>query len=233
MSDTEPSERPVGSSPDEQPGGVATAEHHDSLADASERTHRRGPIFFIAIAVAVVLAVFVAVLATREPSQDRATDSPLVGEVAPPIQGESLTTGEPFDLDALRGQWVVVNFFATWCVPCRVEHPELVSFSRRHAQIGDASVVSVVFDDDPDVVAQYFEENDGDWPVIDGTGTGVILDYAVAQVPESFIISPTGFVVAKVTGGVTSVGLDQLIERLSGEPTATTAPGEPADGSGP
>lgn len=194
----------------------------------SARVRRRGPIFFVALGVAVVLAVFVAVLATREPSQDRAADSPLVGEVAPPIQGESLSTGEAFDLDSLRGQWVVVNFFATWCVPCRVEHPELLSFSRRHAQIGDASVVSVVFDDDADEVRQYFEDNDSTWPVIDGSGTGVILDYAVAQVPESFVVSPTGFVVAKITGGVTSVGLDQLLERLSGQSTATTQPGGPA-----
>ena len=189
----------------------------DEAAEPGTRRRGRGPIFFVALGVAVVLAVFVVVLATREPSQDRRADSPLVGEVAPPVQGTSLTTGEPFDLDSLRGQWVVVNFFATWCVPCRVEHPELLSFSRRHQQIGDASVVSVVFDDDPGEVQQYFEDNDSTWPVIDGTGTGVILDYAVAAVPESFIISPSGYVVAKVTGGVTSVGLDQLIADLSGE----------------
>ncbi len=203
-----------------------------SPRNEGEPPRRRGPIFFVALGVAVVLAVFVAVLATREPSQDRTADSPLVGEVAPPVQGESLTTGEPFDLDSLRGQWVVVNFFATWCVPCRVEHPELLSFSRRHAQAGDASVVSVVFDDDADEVRQYFEDNDSTWPVIDGSGTGVILDYAVAQVPESFIVSPTGYVVAKVSGGVTSLGLDQLLQRLSGEASGTSSSDTSGDTSG-
>lgn len=205
----------------------------DASPTGGEAPRRRGPIFFVALGVAVVLAVFVAVLATREPSQDRTADSPLVGEVAPPVQGESLTTGDPFDLDSLRGQWVVVNFFATWCVPCRVEHPELLSFSRRHAQAGDASVVSVVFDDDADEVRQYFEDNNSTWPVIDGSGTGVILDYAVAQVPESFIVSPTGYVVAKVSGGVTSLGLDQLLERLSGESSgASSSGGSSGDTSG-
>lgn len=200
---------------------AAAGEEHDGAAGR----RRRGPVFFLALGIAVVLAVFVGVLATREPSQDRRADSPLVGEVAPAIQGTSLTTGEPFDLDSLRGQWVVVNFFATWCVPCRVEHPELLSFSRRHAQAGDASVVSVVFDDDPDEVRRYFEDNDSSWPVVDGSGSGVILDYAVAAVPESFVVSPTGFVVAKVTGGVTSVGLDQLIDQLSGPATEPGADG--------
>ena len=204
--------------PGDDAGAVDDDPAGPEAAEPGTRRRTRGPIFFVALGVAVVLAVFVVVLATREPSQDRRADSPLVGEVAPPVQGTSLTTGEPFDLDSLRGQWVVVNFFATWCVPCRVEHPELLSFSRRHQQIGDASVVSVVFDDDPGEVQQYFEDNDSTWPVIDGSGTGVILDYAVAAVPESFIVSPTGYVVAKVTGGVTSVGLDQLIEQLSGAP---------------
>ena len=101
-------------------------------------------------------------------------------------------------------------------MPCRLKYPALLSFSRSLAQIGDASVVSVVFDDEPAEVQQYFEDNDSTWPVVDGSGTGVALDYAVAAVPESFIISPTGYVVAKVTGGVTSVGLDQLIDQLSG-----------------
>ena len=175
---------------------------------------RRRTALFVSIALGAVLALFVGVLATREPSQDRVTDSPLVGEVAPPVRGTSLIDGSTFDLDALRGQWVVVNFFATWCVPCRTEHPELLSFSRRHGQAGDASVVSVVFQDDPEAVRDYFVEEDSNWPVIEGSGTGVILDYAVAQVPESFIVSPTGYVVAKVTGGVTSVGLDRLLEDL-------------------
>jgi cytochrome c biogenesis protein CcmG/thiol:disulfide interchange protein DsbE len=210
------------SEPVDQPDADADADPTDG-----RRARRRGPIFFIALGMAVVLAVFVGVLATRKPAQDRIANSPLVGQVAPPVRGTSLTSGQHFDLDELRGEWVVVNFFATWCVPCRVEHPELLSFSRRHAQAGDAAVVSVVFDDDVNEVRQYFKDNDSTWPVIDGSGTGVILDYAVAAVPESFIISPTGYVVAKVTGGVTSVGLDQLIQRLSGgtSSTSTTAAG--------
>jgi cytochrome c biogenesis protein CcmG/thiol:disulfide interchange protein DsbE len=108
----------------------------------------------------------------------------------------------------------VVNFFATWCTPCRVEHPELVAFSEAHEEAGDASVLSVVFDDQPENVAAFFAEQGGSWPVVDGGG--VILDWAVAQVPESFIVAPTGLVAAKVTGGVTQAGLDALIADLAG-----------------
>ena len=149
--------------------------------------------------IAVVAVLFVWVLATREPAQDRRTDSPLVGRAAPPIEGTTMA-GEPFDLDDLRGRWVVVNFFATWCVPCRQEHPELVSFHRRHQAAGDASVVSVVFDDGGRGAAVLRRQRRR---LAGGRrgGTGVILDYGVTGVPESYLVAPTGLVAAKITGG--------------------------------
>ena len=188
------------------------------LEDAVDVGPRRRGLAFVAAAVAaVVLVPFIFVLATREPATDRVTESPLVGRAAPPIVTETLD-GEPFDLDELRGQWVVVNFFATWCTPCRVEHPELVSFAEAHEEAEDAAVVSVVFDDDPANVDEFFDEEGGDWPVIDGSG--VIFDWAVAKVPESFVVAPTGLVAAKITGGVTQAGLEQLINELAGAPVS-------------
>jgi cytochrome c biogenesis protein CcmG/thiol:disulfide interchange protein DsbE len=179
---------------------------------------RRGLVLGASIAVAVVLIGLIVVLATRDPATDRTNDSPLIGKIAPAIVGETIapeaTAGEHFDLDLQRGQWVVVNFFATWCVPCVREHPELVEFSERHAQAQDASVVSVVFDDRADGVVDFFRRNGGEWPVVDGDD--VILDWAVAAVPESFLVDPDGRVVARLTGGVTADGLDELLGQAQG-----------------
>jgi cytochrome c biogenesis protein CcmG, thiol:disulfide interchange protein DsbE len=178
----------------------------------------RGLVLGAAVVVAVIMVALVVVLATRDPAEDRVDESPLVGHVAPPLVGEVVApeaaAGTPFDLDRLRGQWVVVNFFATWCVPCVTEHPELIEFSERHAAAGDASVASVVFDADEDVddIVDFFADNGGDWPVVDGED--VILDWAVAAVPESFLVSPDGIVAAKITGGVTADGLDDLIAEV-------------------
>jgi cytochrome c biogenesis protein CcmG/thiol:disulfide interchange protein DsbE len=171
---------------------------------------------YIVIPIALVAALLVGILATSKPATDRLADSPLLDQLAPPIEGTT-TDGEAFDIDLLRGQWVLVNFFATWCVPCKQEQPELVSFSNRHGQIGDATVISVAFDDTADNVQQFFDEHGGDWPVIAANEGRIALDYGVSGVPESFLVDPGGHVRAKVTGGVTSAGLDRLLVDLSGE----------------
>ncbi len=187
----------------------------EGMLDDLDRPARRRVAPWVAGGIGLVLVLFVGVLATREPAQNRLTDSNLLGDVAPPIVGTTLDE-DRFDLDRLRGRWVLVNFFATWCAPCRKEHPELVSFSRRHEQAGDAVVVSVAYGDEADDVRAYFDDNGGDWPVLVGDVDGVSLDYGVAGVPESYLVDPAGFVRAKVTGGVTSSGLDGILAELRG-----------------
>ena len=171
---------------------------------------RRRTALVAAAVLAVVLGGLVWILATRDPAQNRRADSPLVGRVAPPIEGVTID-GSTFDLDDARGQWVVVNFFATWCVPCRTEHPQLVEFASRHAVSGDAQVVSIAFDDQPDEVAGFFADQGGDWPVlVEGTGR-TALDYGVSGVPESYLVAPSGVVATKIIGGVTADGIDRII----------------------
>lgn len=170
---------------------------------------------FSAVVLAVLLAGLVFVLATSEPSTSKAADSPLLGKVAPALTGETVTVdaGERFDLVDRAGTWVVVNFFATWCVPCQAEHDDLVSFSNAHATAGDASVVSVVFDDDPKSVRAFFERNGGDWPVITDDNGKIATDFGVTGVPESYLVAPNGIVRAKIVGGVDASKLEDLLAR--------------------
>ncbi len=160
--------------------------------------------------VAVLVGLLVAVLATRAPSTERVTRSPLIGQLAPAIEGTTLT-GSSFDLASLRGRWVVVNFFATWCIPCIEEHPELLAFHEGHAAAGDASVVSILFDDDADKARDVFERFGGSWPVVIDDQGSVGVAYGVARVPESFLVAPDGTVVQRLVGGVTAVQLDDLL----------------------
>jgi cytochrome c biogenesis protein CcmG/thiol:disulfide interchange protein DsbE len=172
---------------------------------------------FSAVALAVVLGALVFVLATSEPSTNKLEKSPLLGKVAPALTGESVTTGDRLDLIDDAGSWVVVNFFATWCVPCQAEHDDLIAFSNAHAAAGDASVVSVVFDDTSPKVKAFFRKNGGDWPVVNDTEGRIATDFGVTGVPESYLIDPNGIVRAKIVGGVVADKLEALLAQAKSQ----------------
>jgi len=191
---------------------------------------RSTSVRWVSVVVGVVVAALLVLLgwqvATGGDEQVRST---VVGRAAPAVAGTAID-GRTVDIDRDRGSWVLVNFFATWCVPCVREHPELVEFSERHAPGGPGvpvSVVSVAFDDNPEAITAFFAERGGDWPVL-ATDTGPIaLDYGVRGVPESFLISPAGQVVG-LFYGVTADELDAAIDAWE----ASAAGAEPAPGQG-
>lgn len=179
-----------------------------------------------AIAVGVVLAGLLGILGWQVATGgDDGVRTGLVGRAAPAVAGTAID-GRSVDIDRWRGDWVLVNFFATWCVPCVREHPELVTFAADHGPGGSGvpvNVVSVAFDDDAASIERFFAERGGDWPVL-ATDTGrIALDYGVRGVPESYLISPAGQVVA-VFYGVTAAELDATIDATIAA-SSSTVPG--------
>jgi cytochrome c biogenesis protein CcmG/thiol:disulfide interchange protein DsbE len=180
--------------------------------------HRRGHrARWAALSVGVVVALLVVVLATRPDPGTRAANSPLLGKPAPELAGSTID-GQQFDVRQARGKWVLVNFFATWCVPCRQEHPDLVRFAELHRQLGDAEVVGVIYDDSESAVREYRQEEGGDWPMVVDPKGRVALDWGVAGVPESYVVTPDGRVAAKVVGGVRMASLENLLAQVRPAP---------------
>jgi len=195
---------------------------------AVNRRRRSRPTLVAAVVVGLIVALLVVVLATREPTGERIASADLIGEQAPEVGGEAVL-GKPFDLGA-SDRWTVVNFFATWCVPCIVEHPELEAFEAEHAPLGDAHVIRLIYDDEAADVEEFFAKNGGSWTVLDADEGRTALDWGVAKVPESYVVSPTGIIVERFVGGVTRVGLNRVMNAY-GEPAdpdsapSPTAPG--------
>lgn len=172
----------------------------------------RGSIRVASILVGLVAVALVALLATRGTSRPIA--SQIVGQAAPNFSGVTLD-GSTYELSRHRGEWVVVNFFATWCTECRLEDPQLQQFVTAHA--GEpVSVVSLAFSDDAEAIREYFTRAGATWPVIPSDTGRVALDYGVTRVPESYIVAPSGLVVQGFFGGVTAAELDAVIDANGG-----------------
>lgn len=198
---------------------MSAADAPDPSAPNAASSTRRTTLL-IALGVGSVLTLLIVLLAMSPSGRGTKLYSSVLDEVAPVTTGETLDGGQ-MDLRDMRGQWVLVNFFATWCAGCIQEHPELVEFHERHAAIGDASVVSVVYEDSASDVAEFFENRGGDWPVI--FNDGVALEYGVVAVPESYLVAPSGRVVAKFIGatGVTADNLDATIAEITSPSAAS------------
>jgi len=193
-----------------------------SAGAPSSPERRRHPARVAALAVAVVLAAFVLVAAVVKGGTKDTAATPLLGRPAPVVQTTTID-GQPFDLATRRGSWVVLNFFSTWCVPCVQEHPELVRFAAGQASQPDgAELYSVVFNDDPQKVQQFFADKGGDWPRLVDPDGRIQVAFGVAKSPETWIIDPNGVVRARIITTVTSEGLTALLEQLQsgGPPTS-------------
>jgi cytochrome c biogenesis protein CcmG, thiol:disulfide interchange protein DsbE len=186
------------------PGGAAAA------PKVKRTGRRRHTALYTALALAVVFAAFVGVLATRKNAKDRQAASPLLGHPAPTIVGTSITDNRPFNLSSFQGRYVLVNFFASWCVPCQDEQPQLVKWEKESPS---HAVVGVLFSDTPGPARSFLQANAGDWPAIADSDGQLALNYGVRAPPESYFLGSNGEVLYKFVGEVSAAGLDRLVSQ--------------------
>ena len=171
----------------------------------------------IASIVGIVMAALIAVFVIASVRDDEATDTnSIVGREMPELQATDLQ-GRPFRSDDYLGQFLLVNFFATWCPPCVAEHPELKLFSERHGQSGDAAVVSIAYDEPAPTVQQFFNDHGGEFPVLVGLGVDINVQFGVIGLPESYLVAPDGIVIKKFIGGITAAQVEAEMQRWNDE----------------
>lgn len=166
---------------------------------------------WVAAGVLAVVVGLGVVLALGDPGPAD-TGSRLEGRPLPALDLERLDGGRLTSAD-LEGRTVVVNFWNSWCIPCRREHPELVAFFAAHRDDPDLVMVGIVRDDTEAAVREYVEEEGVDWLVaLDPKGRAA-LDFGTTGQPETYVAGPDGIVRGVVLGPTTADDLEALVAR--------------------
>ncbi len=164
----------------------------------------------LALGLVIVLPL-VGVLALNINRNPGSIDSPLVGRDAPTFRLERVGEGAPVDLTELRGRPVVINFWATWCVPCYQEHAVLVSAAKRRGD--QVAFLGVVYEDERERVDRFLEERGRSYPTLMDDAGKTAIAYGVYGVPETFFVNGAGKIVSKFTGPLSRGSLDDLLEQ--------------------
>ena len=177
------------------------------------RSRRIAPL--IVGVIAVVMAGLFVVLLSADGDSSESADSPLLGRPAPEATG-TLGDGTSFDLSRRKGSWVVLNFFDPTCVPCIQEHPELVRFSEDQERLGvdGAELYSVITRGEQAEIEAFFAENGGDWPAVYSEADEFPVAFGVSQVPETWVVDPSGVVQLRLISKVTADQLNSILQQF-------------------
>jgi thiol-disulfide isomerase/thioredoxin len=133
--------------------------------------------------------------------------APEIGAFAPPWRAETLAGS--IDLEQLRGSPVIVNFWATWCVPCRIEMPELQAF---HAAHPSARVVAVNLGEARGAVVDWVKQLGLTFDIaLDPDGSIASL-YRLRGQPSTYVVSPGGVIISIFYGPTTKTALEAALE---------------------
>jgi len=164
------------------------------------------------VAGLVPIIALVAVLANGFGKDPKALPSMLDGKPAPGFILYDLD-GQQVTLEQFAGSPVVINFWATWCRPCAVEHPILLQSAEMYGPRG-VQFLGVVYGDTEEKVRPYLKRHGSSYPALLDPGQRTAIDYGVGGVPETFFLSREHIIVRKHAGPLSFNIISEVLEEL-------------------
>lgn len=180
---------------------------------------RAKPLLVVGIPLLIFVVVLVVGMVRSGRDGGRPGVNETLGEVAVTTEKNAdfqVTTldGRELSLSDLRGSIVMVDFWSSWCPPCRAEAPVLVEAYERWSKLGVEFVGISIWDDEGDV-RDFVTRHGIAYPnAIDDDG-GIAVEFGVKGIPEKFFVNAEGEIVRKVNGPNTSQSLDEVLTQMS------------------
>ncbi len=171
----------------------------------------------LAVVVAVTTAVFAGVFATRLSQGSQLSDSPLVGAPSPVMTLPLLDGSGETEIPDPAAQVTVINFFASWCLECRVEHPDLLAVAEAFLDSG-VRLVQISYQDRPEDSIAFLNEL-GISPLVryaSDPDSRAAIAFGVFGIPETYFIGPDGVVTGRIIGPSDSLSLGRQIDLILG-----------------
>ncbi|HXC61406.1 MAG TPA: redoxin domain-containing protein [Nitrospiria bacterium] len=157
----------------------------------------------------------------------RALPTVLIGTPAPAFVGPELYSGEPISLAGFHGKVVVINFWASWCEECKLEHANLLKIYERFSKNPNFVMLGIDYQDREDDAKEYLRIRGSNFKHIRDLKGTIAIDYGVYGVPETFVFDPQGIIRHKQVGPILGPTYDKLTDQiiqplLQGQPLQTS-----------
>jgi len=147
----------------------------------------------------------------------------IVNTPAPDFTAPDLYAGTPISLSQFKGKVVMLNFWASWCLECKLEHPSLLAINENFSKNPNFVMLGVNYQDQETPAKAYLKQHGNNFRhVRDEAGT-LSIDYGIYGVPETFVIDPDGIIRHKSIGPIVGATYTHLVEKviqplLAGQP---------------
>lgn len=184
------------------------------MSDSASRSS--GRLFWLVVAGGIAVMVFGIVFAGRFNTDITLSPSPLQDKPAPDVSVRYLDSLDEFRLSDFEGDIVVVNFWASWCLNCRVEHDALNAAAAAYQDLG-VTFVGIAYQDRESASVAFLDELGRGDPYVYGIddGSRVAVEFGILGLPETFFLDRDGLVLGKVSGPVSAGLLSRTIEAIA------------------